>query len=131
MTGTRRLFRWGTGLLVAMAVLADPMSSRAAAEPAPFETLVMTCDDLGQVATVSPGNGPLTPAFVRGTHQLLVIWSIHVTIYVDGAQDAVLAKTRGASPPDSLQCTFDQTYHFGDQTIRITGTTTVMPVGES
>ena len=132
MIKTRRLLRWGTGLLVALAALAGPMSSRAAAEPAPFETLAMTCEDLGRVATVSPGNGQFTPAFLRGTHQLLVIWSIHVTVYVDGVQDAVLTKARGASPPaDSLGCTFDQTFHFGDHTIRVVGNTTVVPVGES
>jgi hypothetical protein len=132
MIKTRRLFRWGSGLLVALAVFAGPMSSRAAAEPAPFETLVMTCDDLGEIATVSPGGGLFTPGFVRGTHQLLVIWSIHVTIYVDDVQDAVLAKTRGASPPAaSLGCTFDQTYHFGDHSYRVVGATTVIPVGES
>lgn len=132
MTKTRCLLPLGTGLLVALAVLAGPMSSRAAAEPAPFETLFLSCDDLGRVATVSPGNGQFTPAFVRDTHQLLVIWTIHVTIYVDGVQDAVLAKARAASPPaDSLHCTFDQTFHFGDHTYRVLGNTTVAPVGES
>ena len=129
---TDGLSRCLTGLLVALALLAGPLGTPAAAEPRSFETLVMSCDGLGQIATVSPGNGLLTPAFVQGTHQLLVIWAISLTTEVDGAQDAALAKSRQASPPDdSFLCAFDQTYHFGDHAIRVVGTATVVPVAET
>jgi hypothetical protein len=104
----------------------------ASAAPPPFEGLPVTCEQLGNVVLVSPGADgvPFTPAFIAGTHQLLVPYEVAYTAYVDGMIVSHDSVKSAPVPAETTACEFDHTYHFGDQTIRLVGSITGVVVGQ-
>jgi hypothetical protein len=107
-------------LLVAWAALA--MAAPAAAAPAPFERLPFSCEDLGNVDLLSPGNGTFTPGFIDDTHALFVPHSIDImTSSSVGGTERNRATKAGPIPIDAITCTIDTTIHLDGIAYTIVG----------
>jgi hypothetical protein len=132
-----RLFRRASiGLSFAGAAVSLGFGTDAAsAAPSPFEGLPATCGaGWGEVVLVSPGNGPFTPAFIMTatgeSNALLVPYEVDYVITVDGVTTSTSASKQAPLPADSVECTFDHTFHFGSVTYRIQGATIGTVVGQ-
>jgi hypothetical protein len=95
----------------------------AIAAPTKGETFTVTCPGLGTVQVVVPGQAPFTPAFVVGTHQLLIPYRITGTATAPGQPPFRFEEVKKAPiPPDAVTCTFTGTFIEGDMIVTVTGT---------
>lgn len=124
---------WTRVALVALvAIVSIGWSGPASAAPAPFESVVLHCADLGDVVVKAPGqDGLLTPALFVDTHALLIPYLVDSTIYADGVfLDHSTVVKPAPVPEGSVTCSFDQRIRLGDVVYRIVGSVTGVVVGQ-
>lgn len=127
MVGSRTVL----GAVLAIASLAG-LAPPAAAAPVPFESLPVTCDVLGETALRDVGNGlSFAPAFIEGTNDLLVPYSVTATITVGtGSPTTESIEKTAPLPDDAITCMYDVTLHFGGVEYHLAGSITGVVVGQ-
>ncbi len=114
-------------ILAVAAVAALPTAALAA--PAPFEGLTVTCANRGETVLTAPGEGAFTPGFFLGDNDLLVPYSVSYTLTSEaGTSSGVSVKS--APLPDSITCTFDDTFSIDGVSYRLVGSLTGVVRGQ-
>lgn len=116
---------------VTVAVVATPMAASAA--PANGNTIHVSCQaPIGSTdVTTPPGNGSFTPAFIAGTHELLIPYSITGTFTPAGGTPVPFSDVKKAPvPANAIKCTFSETFSEGGSSATVTGTVVAVPRGK-
>jgi hypothetical protein len=103
------------------------VGSTAQAAPANGPVFTVTCPGMGTFDVVTaPGQGAFTPAFVVGSRQVFVVYSVSGTVTVSGDVVEEFDDVKAAPvPAGALTCTFEG--NFGEATVA--GTVVVVERG--
>jgi hypothetical protein len=79
----------------------------AYAAPTRGAEFTVTCPGEDPFTVVVPGSGPFTPAFIAGTHQVLVTYQVVGEVLVPGEEPEAFEDIKKAPvPADAVTCTF-------------------------
>jgi len=127
---TRLALAGAAAAATAAVVVAAPT---AGAAPTRGPTFTVTCPaPLGTfTVTTPPSDAAFTPAFIDGTHQLAIPYSITGEVTVDGVVVETFGDVKNApTPANAVTCTFTASFTEDGTTATVSGTVVAVLRGQ-